>query len=133
MSEENREDITKTLVTYDEFKKLDMRIGTVRFVEPIPETDKLLRFLIDFGRDVATSTYTDDGGNEYPVRQIVSGIREYYPDYQRLVGRQLLYVINLEPRMIRGITSEGMLMAVGDSDCVFLVPDRAVDAGSAVH
>jgi methionyl-tRNA synthetase len=69
------------------------------------------------------------------VRQIVSGIREFYPDYEKLVGKQLLYVTNLEPRTIRGVESHGMLMAVDgiDGNPVFLIPEIPVDAGSNVR
>ena len=120
-------------VSYEEFKKMDIRVGLIRFVEPVEGTDKLLRFLIDFGAEVATREFEDPEGNTFPVRQIVSGIREYYPEYDQLVGKTALYIINLEPRVIRGVESEGMLMAVGDNDCVFLVPQREVAPGSQVH
>ena len=107
-------------VTYDDFKKMDIRVGTIKEVEPVPETDKLLRFQIDFGTDLG-------------VRQIVSGIHEYYPDPNVLVGRQLLYIVNLEPRTIRGIESNGMLLAVGEGDPVLLIPEKEVPAGSSVR
>jgi methionyl-tRNA synthetase len=68
-------------ITYDEFKKMDIRIGTIKQVEPIEGTDKLLKCQIDFG--------------DPELRQIVSGIREYYPEYETLVGKQVLYIVNL--------------------------------------
>lgn len=105
-------------VTYDEFKKMDIRVGTIKQVEPIEGTDKLLKCQIDFG--------------EPELRQIVSGIREYYPEYEALVGKQVLYIVNLEPREIRGHVSHGMLMAVGETP-VFLVPESPVAAGSKVR
>ncbi|MCB9809274.1 hypothetical protein H6776_02635 [Candidatus Nomurabacteria bacterium] len=124
-----------TYVDYETFRSMDMRMGTIRFVEPVEGADKLLRFLIDFGPAVATMEYTDDAtGTTYPVRQIVSGIREYYPDnYTELVGKTLLYIINLEPRMIRGVESQGMLMAVGEGAPVFVVPETEVESGSAIR
>ncbi len=106
-------------ITYDEFKKMDIRIGTIKEVEPIEGTDKLLRCQIDFG--------------ELGVRQIVSGIKEYYPEYATLVGKQVLYIVNLEPREIKGHMSHGMLMAVGPGAPVFLVPETPVEAGSKVR
>ena len=106
-------------ITYDEFKKMDIRIGTIKQVEPIEGTDKLLKCQIDFG--------------EPELRQIVSGIREYYPEYESLVGKQVLYIVNLEPREIRGNMSHGMLMAVGNDKPIFLVPEKPVDAGSKVR
>lgn len=126
-------EVTPTYTSYDDFCAMDMRMGTIRFVEPVEGTDKLLRFLIDFGPEVATTEYTDEEGNVFPVRQIVSGIREYFPDYQTLVGKTLLYIISLEPRVIRGVESQGMLMAVGDGAPVFVVPETPVEPGSTIR
>jgi len=112
-------------VTYDEFKKMDIRIGTIKEIEPVPETDKLLRCQIDFNEK-------DEEGNPQ-LRQIISGIHEYYPDYSTLIGKQVLYIINLEPRKIKGFESNGMLMAVGDDKPIFLIPDGDVDTGSKVR
>ncbi len=135
-------------ITYDDFKKLQMQLGTVRFVEPVEGTDKLLRFELDFGEALVAEPEEDEeateevelpfGKEEYvgrDVRQIVSGIREFYPEYEQLVGKQLLYVTNLEPREIRGVMSNGMLMAVDgvDGNPVFLIPENPVDPGSKVR
>jgi len=120
-------------ITYEEFKKLDMRVGTIRHVEPVEGADKLLKCLIEFTEDVKTHDFIDENGDSIPVRQIVSGIREYYPDYEQLIGKQVLYVINLEPRTIRGVESHGMLMAVGDDVPVFLIPEKKIPSGSRVR
>jgi methionyl-tRNA synthetase len=114
-------------VTYEEFKKMDIRLGTIREVEPVPETDKLLRFQIDFNEK-------DEEGNA-KLRQIVSGIHEFYPEYEQLIGKQVLYIVNLEPRIIKGVESNGMLMAVDGTDGkpVFLVPEVSVTSGSRVR
>lgn|SRR3989338_4929317 len=122
-------------ISYDDFKKLDMRIGTIRYVEIVPDSDKLLRCLVDFGSDIATMIHTDTEGREYHVRQIVSGIREYISDIELLVGKQVLYVVNLEPRIIKGVESQGMLMALSDENnpLVFLIPDKEVVSGSKIH
>jgi methionyl-tRNA synthetase len=106
-------------VTYDDFKKLDMRVGTILSIETIDGADKLLKCMVDTG-------------DEAP-RQILSGIREYYPDYEALIGKQVLYVVNLEPRTIRGHESHGMLMAVGDETPIFLTPEHPVKPGSQVR
>ncbi|MEK7585712.1 MAG: methionine--tRNA ligase [Patescibacteria group bacterium] len=108
-------------ITYEEFKKLDIRIGTIRAIEPVPETDKLLKCMVDFG--------------ETQLRQIISGIHEFYPEYEKLIGKQVLYIVNLEPRMIKGYESQGMLMAVDgiDGKPVFLVPEIEVNAGAHVR
>lgn len=114
-------------VSYEEFKKMDIRVGTIREVEPVPETDKLLRCMVD------TGDKTEDG--EVKLRQIVSGIREFYPDFEKLIGKQVLYIVNLEPRTIKGIESQGMLMAVDgkEGNPVFLVPETDVNSGSKVR
>lgn len=114
-------------VSYEEFKKMDIRVGEIREVKPVPDTDKLLCFQIDFGE-------VDEEGNK-KLRQIVSGIHEFYPDFDILVGKQVLYIINLEPRKIKGIESNGMLMAVDGKDGkpVFLTPEVEVNAGSKVR
>lgn len=114
-------------ITYDEFKKMDIRVGTIKEVKEVPETDKLLCFQIDFGE-------VDEEGNK-KFRQIISGLHEYYPDYEKLVGRQLLYIINLEPRKIKGFESNGMLLAVdGKEDTpIFLIPEAETIAGARVH
>ncbi len=107
-------------ITLDDFKKVVAKIGTVLHAEAVPDSDKLIRCEIDFGEDTP--------------RQILSGIREWYQPEQ-LIGRQLLYVVNLAPRKIRGLESNGMLMAVDGSDGapVFLVPDTTVSPGSTVR
>lgn len=106
-------------ISYDEFKKMDIRIGTVMAVEPVPDTDKLLKCILDFG--------------EESPRTIVSGIREYYPEYEQLVGKQLLYIVNLEPRVIKGIESQGMLLAVGEGAPTMLVPETKVPGGAKIR
>lgn len=109
-----------SFITIDDFKKVVAKIGTVLHAEAVPDSDKLIRCEIDFG--------------EGAPRQILSGIREWYQPEQ-LIGRQLLYVVNLAPRKIRGFESNGMLMAVDgiDGAPVFLVPDVAVSPGSTVR
>lgn len=114
-------------ISYEEFKKMDIRVGTIKEVKEVPETDKLLCFQIDFGE-------VDEEGNK-KLRQIVSGLHEYYPDFEKLVGKQLLYIINLEPRKIKGYESNGMLMAVDgvDGRPIFLVPETEALSGARVH
>ncbi len=114
-------------ISYDEFKKMDIRVGTIKTVEPVEGTDKLLKCMVD------TGDKTEEG--EVKLRVIVSGIKEFYPEYENLVGKQVLYIVNLEPRMIKGIESQGMLMAVDglDGQPVFLVPEKKVEAGSKVR
>lgn len=124
---------TMEYITYEDFKKLDMRVGTIRHVEPVEGADKLLKFLIEFTPDIKTHDFELSDGTIVPVRQIVSGIREYYPEYENLVGKQVLYVVNLEPRTIRGVESHGMLMAVGNDMPIFMCPEQSVSAGSKIR
>lgn len=114
-------------VSYEEFKKMDIRVGTIREIEPVPDTDKLLRCQIDFNE-------VDEDG-KVKLRQIISGIHEYYPDYEKLIDKQVLYIVNLEPRKIKGYESNGMLMAVDglDNNPVFLIPEVEVGVGSKVR
>jgi methionyl-tRNA synthetase len=110
-----------TRITIDEFGKIRVQVGTVLRAERVPQTDKLLRLVVDFG--------------EAPgPRQIISGIQAYVPEPEALVGRQLAFVTNLEPRTIRGLESDGMLFAVGSGDTfAFLTPDRPVPPGTSAH
>jgi methionyl-tRNA synthetase len=114
-------------VSYEEFKKMDIRVGTIKEIEPVPETDKLLRCQIDFNE-------VDEEGKR-KLRQIVSGIHEFYPEYEKLIGKQVLYIVNLEPRTIKGVESNGMLMAIDglDGKPVFLIPETEVEPGVRVH
>lgn len=112
-------------IKYEDFKKMDIRVGTIKEIEPVPETDKLLCCQIDFGE-------VDEEGST-KLRQIVSGIREDYPDFENLVGKQVLYIINLEPRKIKGVESNGMLMAVGEDKPVFLIPEEKITKGNKVR
>jgi len=106
-------------ISYEDFKKMDMRIGEIKKAKAVPETNKLLCCEIDFGED--------------NLRQVVSGIAEYYPDPEVLVGKKVLYILNLEPRTIKGVESNGMLMAVGDDKPIFLIPEEEVKNGSKVR
>ncbi len=111
----------KPRISIDEFSNIEVSVGTVQSAERVPETDKLLRLMVDFG---------EEGG----PRQIVSGIAAYVPEPSSLVGRQLCFVTNLEPRMIKGLESNGMLFAVGSNETfAFLTPDRVVPPGTSAH
>lgn len=114
-------------IAYEQFKQMDIRVGTIKEAESVPDTDKLLRCQVDFGE-------VDEDGNK-KLRQIVSGIKESYPDPQVLIGRQVLYIINLEPRTIKGIESQGMLLAVSNNagKPILLVPEAEVLPGTKVE
>ena len=114
-------------IQYDDFAKLDIRMGTVVAAELVPETDKLIKCTVDFG--------------ELGQRTIVSGIAQWKKP-EELVGRQLPYIVNLAPRSLRGVESQGMLLAASpvrgdasngasdESGVVLLVPERQLPNGS---
>jgi methionine--tRNA ligase beta chain len=113
------------MISYDEFKKVEIRAGKILSAEKIPDTDKLLKLSVDFNEK-------DEQGNAKP-RQIVSGISAYFPDPAVLVGRTCMFVTNLEPRMIRGFESNGMLFAVSNEEGGFslLEPNSSIQPGTA--
>ena len=105
-------------VAYDDFAKLDLRVGTVLECEKVPKADKLLRFLIDDGLD---------------KRTIVSGIAKMYKP-EELIGKQVVFIANLEPRKLKGIESQGMLLSAENFDGMLslVMPQREVKPGSEV-
>ncbi len=106
----------KPQIQYEDFARLDIRLGKVIAAEMVPDTDKLIKCTIDFG--------------EAGQRTIVSGIAESKkPD--ELVGKLLPYIFNLAPRMLRGVESQGMLLAASDDVGVCLLqPERDIASGT---
>ncbi len=108
------------MISFDDFSKLNMVIGTIVDVEEVPETDRLLKLTVDVG--------------ESETRQIVSGIRHLLSDPKSMVGRQVPFLINLEPRVIKGIESQGMILATETEEgLVLLSPDQEVSPGTVVR
>ncbi|QQR64764.1 hypothetical protein IPH92_04365 [Candidatus Kaiserbacteria bacterium] len=113
------------MINYDDFAKVEIRIGEVVSVELIEGADKLLKCMVDVG-DV------DAEGNKV-LRQILSGIREYFEDPQILVGKKFPYVVNLEPRTIRGCESHGMILAASNEGVLALLePTADIPAGTKI-
>lgn len=109
----------KDEITFDDFLKLDIRIGEVLAAERVEGTDKLIRCEVDFGREIGS-------------RQIVSGIAEHVST-DELIGKKFPYLINLAPRTIRGVESQGMILAVGGEEFSLLVPlNEDLSAGASV-
>lgn len=105
-------------ISYDDFAKLDIRMGTVVSAELVPDTDKLIKCIVNFG--------------ELGERVIVSGIAQYKKP-EDLVGKQFPYVVNLEPRVIRGVESQGMILAIRTKDGISLLnPDNSVESGAQI-
>ncbi len=107
-------------ITFDEFTKADIRIGTILSVEKVPDADKLLKLMINLG--------------EESPRQILSGIALHYPEPEILVGKQVPVLVNLPTRTIRGFESQGMVLyVVGASLLTTLTPDTPVEPGTPVQ
>ena len=109
----------KAEITFDDFTKMDIRTGTILTAEKHPDADKLLKMTVDTGID---------------VRTIVSGIAEHYAP-EEIIGKQVSVLINLAPRKIRGIVSQGMILMAEDNDgnLAFVSPEKAVDNGGEVR
>jgi len=106
-----------TMISIDEFRKLDLKVATVKKVEPHPNADKLLVLYIDLGSE---------------ERQIVAGIKGHYAP-EELVGKQIVVVGNLETAKLRGVDSQGMLLAASDGDrIVILTPEKKVTPGAKI-
>ena len=119
------------MIHIDDFAKCEIKIGTIVSAEIVAGADKLLCFQVDLG-DVVT---LENGEVAPATRQILSGIREYFPNKEELVGRQVPVVTNLAPRTIRGLESHGMILyAVGDAEnFTTLSPGKKVINGTVVR
>ncbi len=117
--------MTKDTITYDDFAELDIRIGEIKAVEVVAGADRLLQLTVDVGE-------TDDGGSA-KYRQIVSGIKEFFEDSQVLTGKRCPFLINIETRVIKGIESQGMILAGKSGDTfALLIPHQELPPGTAV-
>ena len=107
------------MITIDDFTKVELKVGKVMSADPIEGSDKLLKLMVDLGED--------------QPRQVLSGIAKWYtPD--DLVGNSFMFITNLEPRMMMGLESQGMILAAeGDDMPVPLVPLREVAPGAKIR
>jgi methionine--tRNA ligase beta chain len=107
------------MVTFEEFKKLDIRIGKIVSAERVPDSDKLIRLVCDLGGE---------------KRQILAGIALFFPDPSLLVGKEIPLIVNLEPRKMKGLMSEGMMLAADtEGRPILLRPEEEVPPGSIVR
>ena len=113
-----KSEISKPLTSFDEFSKMDIRIGTIIAAARVPKTDKLLKLSIDTGID---------------KRTVVSGIAAYY-DPEKIIGQQVSILVNLEPRKIKGIESQGMILMAenANGELAFVAPTKEIDNGGTV-
>lgn len=105
------------MITYEEFRKAELKIATIKEVKPHPQADRLYVVVVDVGG---------------VTKQLVAGIRLFYAE-EALKGKQVVVVDNLEPAVIRGVESQGMLLAATDEKGISCIsPDRSVQDGSLV-
>ncbi|NCO23748.1 MAG: methionine--tRNA ligase [Candidatus Infernicultor aquiphilus] len=115
--EEVKENIVN-LISYDEFKKIDLRVGKVVSAEEVSGTDRLLKLKINLGKE---------------IRTIVAGIRKYY-SVEKILGKKIIIVCNLQPIKLKGIESQGMLLAAVDNNgLALLTVDKEIAEGSKVQ
>ena len=108
----------KPLIPITVLQQLDIRVGTIRSVVDVPGADKLMQLRVDFGDH---------------QRTIVAGIKQERADPSEILGKQALFVLNLEPRTMKGVTSEGMLFDIGYADGitpVLAIPEKPVPNGT---
>ena len=106
-------------ITYEDFTKLDIRVGTIKEALPHPDADRLLILKIDEGKE--------------ELRQLVAGIKEHYT-IEELVGKRMIFLANLEPRELRGEISNGMILAADNDKIVaILTPDKEIPNGSRIQ
>jgi methionyl-tRNA synthetase len=105
------------MIHIDDFRKVELRVGLVKSAEAHPNADKLLVLKVDLGAE---------------ERQIVAGIRKHYQP-EELVGKHVVVVANLETATLRGLESQGMLLAASDGErVVFLTPEKTIAPGAKV-
>ncbi|MEI6766498.1 MAG: methionine--tRNA ligase [Bacteroidota bacterium] len=111
-------DAARPEITFDDFAKVDLRVGTIIAAEKVAKTKKLLKLTIDTGLD---------------KRTVVSGIAEYY-DPEKIVGQKVVILINLAPRDLKGIQSQGMILMAGNSkgELCFVSPTKDFENGSTI-
>ncbi len=105
------------MISIEDFRKVELKIATVKSAEPHPNADRLMVLQVDLGSE---------------QRQICAGIRNYY-NPEDLVGKQVVIVANLETAKLRGLESQGMLLAASDEGRVIILnPEKPVQAGAKV-
>ncbi len=105
------------MITIDDFKKIDLRVAKIMSAERVVGSEKLLKLQVDIGEE---------------QRQIVAGIGLAY-DPEVLIGKEIIVIANLEPRLLMGVESQGMLLAAGNDHPVLLRPDKDIPPGSPIR
>ena len=111
--------MTDGIITYDDFVKVQLKVGQIIDAEDIPNADKLYKLTVDLGEE---------------KRTICAGIKEYYSK-DELLDKKVIVVANLAPRIMRGITSQGMLLAASNeehSKVILISPEKDIEVGANV-
>jgi len=122
------------MIDIEDFQKVELKVGKILSVEKVEDADKLLKLSVDFG--LITKTILSEEGieetiEERDIRQIISGIALYFEDYNVILNKKVMFVTNLKPRKIRGLESNGMILAISSSEGEFslLYPDQNIKEG----
>lgn len=106
------------MISIEDFLKLELKVGTILEAEEIPGSEKLLKLKVDLG--------------ESGPRQVLSGIKQWYQS-EKLRGKQAVFVTNLEPRVMMGLESQGMILCAGEDRPIIIKPSAKVSPGSKIH
>lgn len=105
------------MINFEDFKKVDLRVGKIEEADKVENSDKLIKMIVNTGEE---------------KRQILGGIAEFYKP-EDLIGKEVVVVVNLEPRSLMGFESNGMVLAIGtEKGPVLISPEEEVDPGSKV-
>ena len=106
------------IIKFDDFQKIDLRVGKVLDAKKVEGSEKLLKLIVDLGNE---------------KRQLVAGIAKYYRP-EDLIGKEIVVVANLEPKNLMGIESQGMLLAADvDGEPVILIPEKEIPPGTKIR
>lgn len=115
------------MINFDDFTKIELKVGTVLEAENVEGSEKLVKLMVDLGPSQSS------GQNlAHDVRQILAGIKQWYK-VKDLVGKQVVVVANLEPRMMMGLESQGMILCAGSDRPVLLKPSQKVPPGTRIR
>lgn len=106
------------MISIDDFKKVELKVGRVSSAEPVAGSEKLLKLRVQIGDE---------------ERQIIAGIAKQY-SIEELIGRSIIVAANLEPRMLMGLESQGMALAASDGETIaLLMPDKDIPSGATIR
>ncbi|MBI2514635.1 methionine--tRNA ligase [Candidatus Wolfebacteria bacterium] len=114
------------MISFEDFKKLDLRVAKIIFAERVENSEKLLKLKVDCGDK-------NEAGESVP-HQIIAGIAQFY-EPENLIDKEIVIVANLEPRTIVGLESQGMLLAVNcdGNEPILLIPEKPVPPGTIIR